>query len=156
MTGHDASGLTAVHYAAMYGRKAVLCLLVDPSFKPTQPKPRRVVVTLGDLPKPPQPTSPDCVEAATPVHPSSRGHSSHGSRRPRSPLEGTNNSEERPLHLACTGGHLSTIGAILSRSANANHADCNGRTPLHNAVLAAGVVGEDQAIQMIQLLMHPK
>ena len=56
-----------------------------------------------------------------------------------------NTKEQTPLHLACEAGNTELINYFLSREANINQQDIEGRTPLHLAILK----NQKDAIQIL-------
>ena len=54
-------------------------------------------------------------------------------RLPRAPLEAETNAEERPLHLAASGGHAATVRLLLEQGAHTGKTNYLGQTALHLA-----------------------
>lgn len=46
----------------------------------------------------------------------------------------TNNNS--PLHLACSGGHLEAVEALVAASADVNSGNSYGNAPIHGALVA--------------------
>jgi ankyrin repeat protein len=74
-------------------------------------------------------------------------------RLPRAPLESETNAEERPLHLAASGGHAATVRALLQQGAHPVKTNYLGQTALH---LAVGGGDTPEALATVAELVKPE
>ena len=181
-TARDQNGMSCVHHAALHGDSAVIPVLVDLRFIPAAKRvhaphrPQRVEIPRANIGREFH-LSADAVEVAVPVYSRDKIMSSHGGRCPRGPLQGKSLTihslsthysltdvvlsgedveERRPLHLACTSGHLDCISEILKRCASPNFQDSKGRSALHAAIEAAPRLGEESVLGLVELILNPR
>ena len=69
-----------------------------------------------------------------------------GDSRSKSTMNAPNMNKLTPIHLACRGGHLSTVKLLLSHQAKVNTSDNKGTSPLQSSCEAG-------AIDLVQLLL---